>query len=107
MFNYKFNKNTLVIVANPVIKTAPELLLKLNFTHKIIEDINIESFINSNSLTSLYPLHKTQTPTQTPTIILYTYAPHSGLSLFNCTEVFKNTNFTEFANSFTPSMLEA
>ena len=99
MFNYKFNPQTQI--TNPVIKTAPEFLLKLNFTHKIIEDINIESFIHSNSFTSLYPLQKTQTPT-----IIYTYSTPNALSIFNYTEVFKNTIFTEFANNFNPSMLE-
>ena len=98
MFNYKFNPHT--HVTNPVIKTGPEFLLKLNFTHKIIEDINIESFIHSNSFTSLYPLQKTHTPT-----VVYTYLPPNGLSIFNYTEVFKNTNFTDFVNSFNQSML--
>ena len=73
--NFHFNRT---LTVNNNIKCKPNLILKLRFSHKIIEYLDIEHFINSKKFLNLYPCKSSFLPT-----VIYTNTPPIYSQIFN------------------------
>ena len=92
LFNFKFNNfktNSLVD------KCPPELILKIQFSHKIIEFLDFNKFLTSSRFKELCPLGRKTKPT-----LIYTYLPPISCKIFNYVDCFTNINVLDYINSY-------